>query len=66
MVETLGELDALLARLDPSEAFPVHALGTPRGRQGSPRRVALPEGWLDDADGTDVHLREDASETDGG
>jgi hypothetical protein len=23
-------------------------LGAPRGRQGSPKRVALPDGWLDD------------------
>jgi hypothetical protein len=23
-------------------------VGVPRGRQGSPRRVVLPEGWLDD------------------
>jgi nifR3 family TIM-barrel protein len=66
MIDTLATLDRLLAELDPGEAFPLQALGTPRGRQGSPRRVALPEGWLDDADGTDVHLREDASETDGG
>ena len=32
------------ARLDPDEPFPVAALGTPRGRQGSPRRVVLPAG----------------------
>ncbi|MCD4527208.1 tRNA dihydrouridine synthase DusB [Nocardioides sp. cx-173] len=67
MVETLDDLDRLLAVLDPHEPFPRDALGTPRGRQGSPRsRVALPEGWLDDADGTDCLLREDASETTGG
>ena len=38
----------------PTEPFPVAELGAPRGRQGSPRsRVALPEGWLDDTDGSD-------------
>ncbi|WP_193609192.1 tRNA dihydrouridine synthase DusB [Nocardioides lijunqiniae] len=67
MVDTLADLDRLLADLDRDEAFPVQELGTPRGRQGSPKsRVALPEGWLDDTDGTDVELREDASETTGG
>ena len=67
MVDTLASLDLLLADLDPAEPLPVHELGTPRGRQGSPKsRVALPEGWLDDADGAGVHLREDASETTGG
>ena len=53
LVDSLNSLDELLARLDPNEPFPVAELGTPRGRQGSPReRVVLPEGWLDDADGT--------------
>ena len=37
LVDTLAELDALLAELDPDEPFPVAELGTPRGRQGSPR-----------------------------
>ncbi len=48
LVSRLADLDALLARLDPAEPFPVAELGTPRGRQGAPRRVALPDGWLDD------------------
>jgi nifR3 family TIM-barrel protein len=48
LVCTLADLDALLARLDPAEPFPVAELGTPRGRQGTPKRVALPDGWLDD------------------
>ena len=50
----------MLAELDPTEAFPVDTLGTPRGRQGSPRRVVLPEGWLDDTDGAGCGLAEDA------
>jgi hypothetical protein len=37
----------------------VAELGSPRGRQGSPRRVVLPEGWLDDTDGTDCGVPED-------
>jgi nifR3 family TIM-barrel protein len=56
MVSTLAELDALLARLDPAQPFPITEIGTPRGRQGSPRAVVLPHGWLDDADGATVSL----------
>ncbi len=67
LVSTLAELDALLLMLDPDAAFPVSELGAPRGRQGSPRkRVALPEGWLADTDGTGCVVREDATETTGG
>lgn len=49
MVKTLDELDGLLDRLDGSMPFPDEATG-PRGRQGSPARVVLPEGWLADPD----------------
>ena len=56
MVSTLAELDALLAQLDPAQPFPITEIGTPRGRQGSPRAVVLPHGWLDDADGATVSL----------
>jgi nifR3 family TIM-barrel protein len=67
LVESLAGLDTLLAELDPDEEFPVAELGTPRGRQGSPRsRVVLPEGWLDDTDGSSLRLTEDAHETTGG
>ncbi len=76
LVDSLSTLDDLLGRLDPTEPFPVGELGTPRGRQGSPRsRVVLPEGWLDDTDGTPGNPdavgqftveREDAVELTGG
>jgi nifR3 family TIM-barrel protein len=56
MVSSLAELDGLLTRLDVDQPFPDSALGAPRGRQGSPRRVTLPEGWLDDADGRSADL----------
>ncbi len=59
LVSSLAALDALLDGLDPDEPFPVHELGTPRGRQGSPRRVVLPEGWLDDTDGTTCAVPEE-------
>ena len=67
LVSALSDLERLLAELDPDEPFPVAELGSPRGRQGSPReRVLLPEGWLDDTDGTGCGIREDATEVTGG
>jgi nifR3 family TIM-barrel protein len=49
LVKTLDELDELLGRLDGTVEFPEAATG-PRGRQGSPARVSLPDGWLSDPD----------------
>jgi nifR3 family TIM-barrel protein len=49
LVKTLAELESLLEQLDPEVPFPQAATG-PRGRQGSPASVALPEGWLTDPD----------------
>ncbi|MBA4609190.1 tRNA dihydrouridine synthase DusB [Aeromicrobium sp. Marseille-Q0843] len=46
-VSSYRALDELLSDLDPDLPFPVSELGVPRGRQGSPRKVVLPEGWLD-------------------
>lgn len=67
LVSSLTELETLLAQLNPEEAFPTGILGAPRGRQGSARkRVVLPEGWLDDTDGSGLHLKEDADEVSGG
>jgi nifR3 family TIM-barrel protein len=67
LVSTLEELSRLLDELDPDESFPSSVLGAPRGRQGSPRkRVVLPEGWLDDTDGTGLELHEDVDEVSGG
>ena len=57
MIDSLAELDDLLAQLDPDVPFPLTELGLPRGRQGAPReRVALPEGWLDDTSGRELDL----------
>ncbi len=67
LVSSLAELDALLEQLDPEAPFPVSELGSPRGRQGAPRkRVVLPEGWLDDTDGRGLVVREDVDEISGG
>ncbi|MFI5510140.1 tRNA dihydrouridine synthase DusB [Mycobacterium sp. NPDC051804] len=49
LVKTLAELRTLLEGLDPEVPFPTAATG-PRGRQGSPAAVSLPEGWLTDPD----------------
>jgi nifR3 family TIM-barrel protein len=53
LVSSIDELDELLAQLDLQQAFPAEADG-PRGRQGSPGRVVLPEHWLDDPDDASV------------
>jgi nifR3 family TIM-barrel protein len=53
LVDSIDELDDLLAGLDLDEPFPADADG-PRGRQGSPGRVVLPEHWLDDPDDPSV------------
>ncbi len=52
MVSSYADLDDLLGRLDPTEPYPVAELGTPRGRQGTPKRVSVPDGWLDSRDVT--------------
>jgi nifR3 family TIM-barrel protein len=49
LVKTLTELRTLVDQLDPDVPFPAAGTG-PRGRQGSPAAVALPENWLADPD----------------
>ena len=66
LVDTLATLDRLLAELDPSEPFPDSELGAPRGRQGNPRKVVLPEGWLADRDGTVAMAAEELASGSGG
>ncbi|HEY9354462.1 MAG TPA: tRNA dihydrouridine synthase DusB [Nocardioides sp.] len=67
LVNSLQDLDEMLAKLDRNEPFPSSQLGAPRGRQGAPRdKVVLPEGWLDDADGRGCGFAENVSETSGG
>ena len=47
LVKSLDDLQELISTLPSDTPFPDDAHG-PRGRQGSPASVALPEGWLDD------------------
>jgi len=49
-VETLAELEALLAEVASDEPFPAAAMRVPRGKTGGRQRVVLPEGWLADRD----------------
>jgi nifR3 family TIM-barrel protein len=53
LVDTVGQIEDLIAQLDHDAPFPADAEG-PRGRQGSPGKVTLPEGWLDDPDDRSV------------
>jgi len=46
LVGSLAALDELLAGLDPDAPWPGDPAEGQRGRAGSSRRVALPEGWL--------------------
>lgn len=49
-VKDLDDLKALLDRLDPTLVHPLDAARFNRSHSGGLRRVALPEGWLDDPD----------------
>ncbi|MEF3404931.1 tRNA dihydrouridine synthase DusB [Agromyces sp. CCNWLW203] len=46
-VESLAQLDELLGTLDWSMPYPGEGAEGPRGRAGTPKKPALPEGWLD-------------------
>ncbi|MFD4421573.1 tRNA dihydrouridine synthase DusB [Agromyces sp. NPDC058484] len=46
-VESLAQLDDLLGTLDWSMPYPGEGAEGPRGRAGTPKNPALPEGWLD-------------------
>ena len=47
LVESVAQFDAIVVELDGSVGYPGEPAEGPRGRAGSPRRVTLPEGWLD-------------------
>ncbi|WP_394289442.1 tRNA dihydrouridine synthase DusB [Microbacterium sp.] len=47
---TLAEIDDLLATLDLAAPYPGAAAEGQRGRAGTPKRPALPDGWLDSRD----------------
>jgi nifR3 family TIM-barrel protein len=49
-VASVDEFAALLADVEPDQPFNAAVLGVPRGRTNAAKRVALPDGWLDDPD----------------
>ena len=63
-VRTLAELDDLLAQLDPAAGLDPNDANAPRGRRGTPKRVVLPDGWLDNPE--DATVPEGAELADGG
>jgi hypothetical protein len=50
LVESVEAFDLLVARLDDEQPYPGEAAEGQRGRGGTPRSVALPDGWLDSRD----------------
>ncbi|MGE9807087.1 tRNA dihydrouridine synthase DusB [Janibacter sp. G1551] len=50
LVNSLADLDALIATMDASAPWPGESAEGQRGRAGSPRVVALPDGWLDSSE----------------
>ena len=63
-IQTLGELEGLLAALDRNEPFPPSALRVPRGKTSGTQDVSLPEGYLEDLEDSTPPEAED--EFDGG
>jgi nifR3 family TIM-barrel protein len=49
-VETMAELEELIAPLDPEEPFPPSAMRVPRGKSSGTQKVSLPHGYLDQRD----------------
>ncbi|WP_297081345.1 tRNA dihydrouridine synthase DusB [uncultured Demequina sp.] len=69
LVETLDGLRALLDSLPLDTPYPGEAAEGARGRQGTPKRPACPEGWLDTQDITpdlEARLREAELSVSGG
>ena len=58
LVESLQQMDDLLGRLDWDQPYPGDAAEGPRGRAGSPKRVALPDGWLESRELGESHRAE--------
>ena len=56
LVDTLDEVDAWIAKMDLDQPWPGAVSEGPRGRTQPGKRVALPDGWLDDPDDLDGFL----------
>jgi nifR3 family TIM-barrel protein len=55
LVDSLAALDELIGSMDASAPWPGDDAEGQRGRSGSPRRVALPDGWLDSRELSQAH-----------
>ncbi|WP_369401116.1 tRNA dihydrouridine synthase DusB [Demequina silvatica] len=69
LISTLAELREILDTLDLDAGYPGAEAEGPRGRQGSPRVPACPDGWLDTQDITpdlEARLREAELSVSGG
>jgi nifR3 family TIM-barrel protein len=49
-IDSLAELDAILAEGDPELLFPPRSMRSKRGKKGGRQKVVLPEGFRDDLD----------------
>jgi nifR3 family TIM-barrel protein len=47
-LNTLADLEQVLAQVDPNLPFPPSAMRVPRGKSGGTQQVSLPHGYLDD------------------
>lgn len=68
-VESLSHIDDLIEQLDLDSPYPGAAAEGQRGRAGTPKRPALPQGWLDSRDVSEEAscvLVEDELDTRGG
>ncbi|HET9953023.1 MAG TPA: tRNA dihydrouridine synthase DusB [Polyangiaceae bacterium] len=66
-METLRDLEEILAKIDRTQAFPVSALRVPRGKTGSTQQVSLPHNYCDDPeDATIPEESEDDAFSEGG
>jgi nifR3 family TIM-barrel protein len=50
LVSSLAELDERLSALDLGQPYPGDGAEGPRGRAGTPKRPAVPDGWLESRD----------------
>ena len=57
-VESIAQMDEFFATMDASLPYPGEGAEGPRGRAGSPKRTALPQGWLDSRESERIDFSE--------
>jgi hypothetical protein len=57
-VESLQQMDDLLAQLDRDQPYPGPDAEGQRGRAGTPKNPVLPQGWLDSRELQETHQAE--------